>query len=62
MLVVLKNKYKQVSTIQGHKANIICIKYFLDNVLNIEYLIAYDYNGFIIITNISLKLNIKIVK
>ena len=53
VLKVLKNKYKQIAAIQGHNANITCIKYFLNKSKNIEYLISCDYNGFILITNIT---------
>ena len=53
VLLVLKNKYKQVSTIQGHNGNITCMKYFLNKNEKIEYLISCDYNGYIMIINIT---------
>lgn len=53
VLKVLKNKYKLVTSIQGHNANITSIKYFLNKDKKIEYLISSDYNGYILITNIT---------
>ena len=53
VLKVLKNKYKLVYTIKGHNSQITTIKYFLNEDKNIEYIISIDYNGKIIITNIT---------
>ena len=53
ILKILKNKYKLVATIEGHKAYITSIKYFLNESKKKEYLISSDYNGYIIITNFT---------
>ena len=53
VLKILKNKYKLVATIKGHKECITSIKYFLNEKKNKEYLISSDYNSYIIITNIT---------
>lgn len=53
VLKVLKNKYKLVESIEGHKTKITSIKYFFNEYENIEYLISSDYDGKILITNIT---------
>ena len=53
VLKVLKNKYKLITKIEGHNSNITYLKYFYNKNKNKEYLISADYNGKIIITNIT---------
>ena len=53
VLKVLKNKYKLITQIEGHKTKITCLKYFFNEKKNIEYIISSDYDGKIIITNIT---------
>ena len=49
VLKVLKNKYKLVESIEGHKTKITSIKYFFNEYENIEYLISSDYDGKILL-------------
>lgn len=53
VLKVCKNKYKLVETIEGHNTKITSIKYFFNEYDNIEYLISSDYDGKVLITNIT---------
>ena len=50
---ILKNKYKIVTSIEGHSTKITCLKYYYNENKNIEYLISSDYGGNIIVTNIT---------
>ena len=59
VLKVYKKKYKLVETIEGHNSKISFIKYFYNEYENIEYLISSDYDGKIIITNITEDFKIK---
>ena len=53
VLKVLKNKYKLVSIIKGHKSPITTIRYFLNKTNNIEYIVSADYDGIIITTSVA---------
>jgi len=53
VLKVLKNKYKLVSIIKGHNSPITTINYFLNKTKNIEYIVSGDYDGVIIIINVT---------
>lgn len=53
VLKILKNKYQLITQIEGHNGKLTSMKYYYNKNKNIEYLISADYNGKIIITNIT---------
>jgi hypothetical protein len=53
VLKILKNKYKLVTSVEGHASRITCLKYYYNEKKGIEYLISTDYDGQIMITNIT---------
>lgn len=53
VLKILKKKYKLVKTIDGHNSKITCLKYYYNKNNGTEYLISTNYDGHILITNIT---------